>query len=57
MAKLPLTMSNLGPHTHFIKRRHTLKNVRAWFFLSNSLALTIHGDCLGGVIDLIWNLA
>jgi hypothetical protein len=25
MAELFLTISNLGPHIHFIKRRHTLK--------------------------------
>jgi hypothetical protein len=56
MAKLLLSISNLDPHTHFVKRRHTLQICEV-FFLSNSFALIINDDCTDEVIDFIWNLA
>jgi hypothetical protein len=54
MAELLSTISNLSRHTHFIKRRHTLKICESKVFFVKFLSM--NGDSPGGVIDLIWNL-
>jgi hypothetical protein len=47
MVELLLTISNLGLHTHFIKRRHTLKicESKAFFCQIPQHQLTINGNC------------
>jgi hypothetical protein len=39
MVELLLRISNLGPHTHFIKRRHTLKICEGKVFFVKFLSI------------------